>query len=145
MTNLLLLSHVGATLFMVGLIWFVQIVHYPLFGSVGVEDFRAYAEAHSRLTTRVVGPPMLLEASTAVLLIFVRPESVPGTLVWTGAVLLAIAWLSTALLQVPRHTRLGFGFDAETHRFLVLSNWARTIAWSLRGLVVLWMTARTMS
>ena len=143
--NLLLLSHVAATLFMVGLIWFVQIVHYPLFGSVGTKDFRAYAESHSRLTSWVVGPPMLLEASTAVLLLFVRPESVPATLAWIGAVLLAVVWLSTALLQVPRHTALGFGFDAEAHRFLVLSNWTRTIAWSLRGLIVLWMTARTMS
>ncbi|CAN5704464.1 hypothetical protein BH24ACT22_BH24ACT22_00400 [soil metagenome] len=130
---------------MVGLIWFVQIVHYPLFGSVGSDGFRTYAEAHSRLTTWVVGPPMLLEASTATLLIFVRPQSVPGTLVWTGAVLLAIAWLSTAFLQVPRHTSLGFGFDVGAHEFLVRSNWVRTVAWSLRGLVVLWMTAHTMS
>ena len=141
----MLLSHTAATLFMVGLIWFVQVVHYPLFGRVGVKDFRAYAEAHSRLTTRVVGPPMLLEASTAALLLFVRPGSVPASLAWTGAVLLAIIWLSTALLQVPRHTRLGLGFDAEAHKFLVLSNWLRTVAWSLRGFVVLWMVARAIS
>ena len=129
---------------MVGLIWFVQIVHYPLFGKVGTEGFRAYAEAHSRLTTRVVGPPMLLEISTAILLLFVRPESVPTSLAWVGAALLAVVWLSTALLQVPRHTTLGSGFDVEAHRFLVVSNWTRTIAWSLRGGIVLWMTALTM-
>ena len=143
--NFLLLSHVAATLFMVGLIWFVQIVHYPLFSRVGADNFRAYAESHSRLTTWIVGPPMLLEAFTAALLLVVRPESVPAALAWIGAVLLAVVWLSTALLQVPRHTALGFGFDAEAHRFLVLSNWTRTVAWSLRGLIVLWMTARTMS
>ena len=32
---LLLLLHAGATFFMCGLIWFVQIVHYPLFAQVG--------------------------------------------------------------------------------------------------------------
>lgn len=130
---------------MVGLIWFVQVVHYPLFGRVGIEDFPSYAEAHSRLTTWIVGPPMLLEASTAVILLFARPEGVPAALVWIGAVLLAVVWLSTALLQVPRHTTLGLGFDADAHRLLVLSNWVRTAAWSLRGLVVLWMLSRTMS
>ena len=144
MANLLLLAHAGATLYMVGLIWFVQVVHYPLFSRVGADNFRAYADAHSHLTTRVVGPPMLLEASTAVLLLFVRPENVPATPAWVGAALLAVVWLSTALLQVPRHTRLGLGFDAGAHGFLVNSNWVRTVAWSLRAFVVLWMISRTM-
>ena len=129
---------------MVGLIWFVQVVHYPLFGKVGTEGFRAYAEAHSRLTIRVVGPPTLLEVSTTALLLFVRPENVPASLAWIGAALLAVVWLSTALLQVPRHTTLGAGFNVEAHRFLVISNWTRTVAWSLRGGIVLWMTALTM-
>jgi hypothetical protein len=29
----LLLAHAAATLFMVGVIWFVQLVHYPLFAA----------------------------------------------------------------------------------------------------------------
>ncbi|MDP9439422.1 MAG: hypothetical protein M3P49_11875, partial [Actinomycetota bacterium] len=70
--QLVLLVHVGATLFMVGLIWFVQIVHYPLFASVGRGGFAEYSRAHSRLTGLVVGPPMLIEAGTAVALV-VRP------------------------------------------------------------------------
>lgn len=145
MAEPLLLVHVAATLFMVGLIWFVQVVHYPLFEKVGAGGFRAYAEAHSRLTSWVVGPPMLLEISTAALLLFLRPEGVPASLAWIGAALVAIVWLSTAFLQVPRHSALGLGFDEEAHDYLVLSNWVRTVAWSLRGVTVLWMTARAMS
>jgi hypothetical protein len=56
-----LLAHLAATLFMVGVIWFVQVVHYPLFSRAGSEKFAIYSEAHSRLTTYVVGPPMLVE------------------------------------------------------------------------------------
>ena len=37
--ELILLTQVFATLFMVGLIWFVQIVHYPLYAKVGREQF----------------------------------------------------------------------------------------------------------
>jgi hypothetical protein len=55
-----LLAHLAATLFMIGVIWFVQVVHYPLFSRVGPEKFSLYSEAHSRLTTYVVGPPMLV-------------------------------------------------------------------------------------
>lgn len=134
---LLLLAHVAATLFMVGVIWFVQVVHYPLFARVGAPDFSAYSIRHARLTGLVVGPPMLLEAATAVALVIWMPPGISASLVWTGLLLVAGIWFSTALLQSPRHTTLGRGFDPAAHQFLVASNWLRTVLWSLRGLVVL--------
>ena len=137
-----LLVHLAATLVMVGVIWFVQIVHYPLFSRVGSGGFALYSDAHSRLTTYVVGPPMLVEAATALLLVFRRPEGVSLTAAVIGLALVGVVWLSTALLQVPRHSTLGSGFDHAAWNGLVLSNWVRTVAWSARGLLVLWMTAR---
>lgn len=139
MGEAILLAHAAATLFMAGVIWFVQIVHYPLFSGVGREGFAAYSEAHSRRTGLVVGPPMLLEAATAVLLLFVRPAGVPGSLAWMGAALLVAVWLSTALLQVPSHRAFASGFRADAHRSLVLTNWIRTALWSARTLLVLAM------
>jgi hypothetical protein len=134
---LLLLTHAAATLFMVGVIWFVQVVHYPLFDRVGTSDFSAYSTRHTTVTGLVVGPPMILEAGTAVALVVWTPPGISVSLVWTGLLLVAGIWLSTALLQAPRHTTLGRGFDPAAHRFLVTSNWLRTVLWSLRGLVVL--------
>ena len=143
--NLLLLVHAGATLFMTGVIWFVPVVHYPLFGMVGTGDFAAYSEAHSRRTGYVVGPPMLTEAASALLLLLLfRPPSVPVALAWAGTVLLAVVWGSTALLQVPRHREFGAGFDARAHRALVATNWVRTLAWTIRGFLVLGMLAYVM-
>jgi len=139
--QLVLLVHVGATLFMVGVIWFVQIVHYPLFGSVGRDGFAEYSQAHSRLTGLVVGPPMLVEAGTAVALVGRPPEGIPFSLPLLGLVLLAVVWLSTAFLQSPQHGVLGRGFAADSHRFLVASNWVRTVLWTVRGVLVLLMTA----
>jgi hypothetical protein len=139
-----LLVNVAATLYMVGVIWFVQIVHYPLFGNVGPDRFAAYSSAHSRLTTYVVGPPMLAEAATAFLLVFVRPERIGPGPALLGLVLVGGIWLSTYLLQVPRHTAFASGFDRSAWRSLVASNWLRTVAWTVRGLLVLWMSARVM-
>ena len=141
----ILLAHLAATLFMVGVVWFVQVVHYPLFSRVGPEKFSLYSEAHSRLTTYVVGPPMLVEAATALLLVLRRPEGVPLAAALIGLALVVVVWLSTALLQVPRHTTLGSGFDRRAWSGLVLSNWVRTVAWSARGGLVLWMAARAIS
>ena len=57
--------------------------------------------------------------------------------VWAGLALLAVIWLSTALVQVPLHRRLQGGFDAAAHRRLVRTNWLRTAAWTLRAALAL--------
>ncbi len=54
MLTIVFLLHLGSTWFMVGLIWLIQIVHYPLFARVGVEQFVPYEREHSRLITYIV-------------------------------------------------------------------------------------------
>jgi hypothetical protein len=134
-----LLAHATTTLIMVGLIWFVQIVHYPLLAAVGETSFSDYEKQHIARTPWVVIPPMIGEAVTTLLLIWFRPATWTMGFVWSGAVLLAIIWLSTFLLQMPYHERLACGFDRAIHRRLVLTNWIRTWAWTLRGALALWM------
>jgi hypothetical protein len=138
----LLLANLAATIFMTGLIWFVQIVHYPLFAGVGEPAFPAYSRAHQQWTTFVVGPPMLVEALTAGLLVAARPAFVPAWAAWAGLGLVAVIWLSTAILQVPAHGRLSAGFDAETGGFLVATNWIRTVGWTMRAALLVWLAAR---
>ena len=85
---------------------------------------------------------MLLEAATAILLVFYRPEGVPFVAALAGLALVVLIWLSTTLLQAPRHSALGHSFDEGTVSGLVLYSWIRTIAWTARGLLVLWTIAR---
>lgn len=143
---LLLVVHAGATWFMTGLIWFVQVVHYAMFDRVApgnIAGYTRYQADHMRLTTWVVGPAMLLEGGTAVALLAVRPDAVPVSLAWAGVVLIALIWLSTAALQVPAHHKLTAGFDPAAHRRLVTTNWLRTAAWSARSILVGWMLVLT--
>jgi hypothetical protein len=60
-----------------GLIWFVQIVHYPLMTRAGREGFARYEAGHTARTTTVVAPLMLAEATTACLLALIPPSGVP--------------------------------------------------------------------
>lgn len=140
LVRLLFLAHLGSCLFMVGAIWIVQVVHYPLFDSIGVREFPIYAQRHVTLITGVVAPTMLIEGVTAVLLFWCRPAGVSLGFLGTGLVLLAVIWLSTAFVQVPCHDVFTQGFDSVVHQRLVSTNWIRTTAWSLRGALVLWMT-----
>jgi hypothetical protein len=136
-TRLVLLVNVASTLMLVGLIWFVQIVHYPQFARVGAESFIHYQSEHVRLTKWVVALPMLVEAVTSAILAWNPPSRDIEWACWGGLSMVIVIWVSTAVLQVPRHTTLASGFDSKTHRSLVLSNWIRTVAWSLHGVLVL--------
>ena len=136
---LALVLQVAATLAMVGLIWFVQIVHYPLMAMVGPTEGRTYERAHTRRTGFVVGPLMLLEAGTAIAIVVARPGFVPAASGWVGLVLLAVIWLSTAAVQVPCHRQLERSFDRAVIRRFVRTNWLRTVAWTVRSGVALSM------
>lgn len=137
------LVHLGATLFMTGLIWFVQIVHYPLMKAVGRTEFEAYEQRHQRLTSLVVGPAMLLELGTAAWLVLDPPAGVSFGAALAGLAMVGAIWLSTALVQVPLHRRLESGYDAAVIGRLSRSNWLRTLLWTARS--VMWLVIlRTM-
>ncbi|MDT0632349.1 hypothetical protein RQM47_11750 [Rubrivirga sp. S365] len=140
--KLVFLLNVLSTLVMVGVIWTVQVVHYPLFAGVGGAGWAAYEAEHQARITRVVGPAMLIELATAVWLVVARPAALPAWAVVAGAALVGVIWASTAFVQVPLHAALGGAFDPAAHARLVATNWVRTLAWTARGGLVLWLTAR---
>ena len=140
MTTLLLL-HAAATLYMTGLIWFVQLVHYPLMAKVGRDGYVTYQQLHERKTSWAVAPAMFIELGTAIYLVVTTPDEVALWMTWLGLGLVFLLWLSTAFLQVPCHKKLGKGFDETVHRKLVNTNWLRTILWSARGALALVMLA----
>jgi len=138
----ILLANVVSTLFMVGLIWMVQIVHYPLFNDVGQENYVQYQQRHQSNITYIVAPVMLVELATAILLLVYPVAGLNESLVYVGIGLVILVWLSTALIQVPCHGKLVTGFDQTAYNWLVNSNWIRTVAWSGRGVIVTMMLVR---
>ena len=145
----LLLTQTAAAWFMTGLIWFVQIVHYPLMDGVGQPGWTGYERRHMGLTTRVVAPAMLIEATSCGLLLAVLLAIGPETQQWVWSpiihalllALLATAWGSTWALQVPAHNILTRSFCPRAHRRLCASNWIRTGVWSARALLLTAMLA----
>ena len=131
----LVVLHAVPTLCLVGLIWFVQLVHYPLYPAVAATAFVAYEREHCRRITPLVLPLMLAELAAATLLVLAAPTDATRTLVWLGAALLAVVWASTFLQQVPCHRRLELQADRLAMRRLVRTNWLRTAAWTLRGAI----------
>ena len=121
---------------MVGVIWFVQVVHYPLFARVDGPGSADYAVENQRRTSWVVGLPMAAEGVTALWLAASPPDGVGRVLPLVGLVLLAVVLGSTVLVQVPAHSRLADGHDPSVVRRLVAGNWVRTVGWTARGVLV---------
>jgi hypothetical protein len=133
--SLLLILHIGVTWALVGLIWLVQVVQYPMFARVGRVEFVAFHAEYCRRISWVVGPMMLCELGSAVGLLWLGLRE--GWFL-AGLPLVILVWGSTALVQVPLHERLRMGFDEHVARRLVVTNWVRTVAWSLRGALLAW-------
>ena len=128
MLSFLILVHYTMCAMLSGLIWFVQIVHYPLFLKVPEEQRPAYCQAHTYYTSWVVVPLMVTELTTAVVITFLLPK-----LFWIVNLLLLLSiWASTFLRQVKQHNQLCVDGDIKVAAELVRSNWTRTFLWNVR-------------
>lgn len=136
--RIIFLAHLFSTLFMVGVIWFAQAVHYPLLGRVGKEAFVEYEKENTRRTSWVVIPAMAVELLTALVLLWRQPEGLLPFYAWLNAALLGVIWVSTFTLQGPYHTFLVREFDPAICRLLVRTNWIRTATWTTRGILLLY-------
>lgn len=141
MVALLLIANVASTLALTGLIWTIQVVVYPSFALVSPSTFALFHERHSTRITYVVAPLMLVELVTAIGLAMKPPAGVAAEVFWLGFSLVVLAWVSTAGLQVPAHRRLATHFDLDVQKTLVHTNWIRTFAWTIRGIVLSFVVA----
>ena len=122
-----LLSEIMALLFslmMTGLIWFVQMVHYPLFKAIPPEHFRQYETRHTSKTGLLVAPLMLIEMGFGFLFWWMHTKDF-----WNhfSLLMLLIVWFSTFFIQVPLHSKLTKKHDDATINKLIQTNWIRTI------------------
>ena len=124
---------------MTGVIWFVQVVHYPLILLVPSSSRITYCKTHAKRTSFVVLPPMLVELGTAIAMCFLAS----GSIYWfVNLLLLILIWMSTFLIQVPLHNHLGQKTEDSFVERLVATNWIRTALWTLRSVMLLiWLYA----
>ncbi|MDZ7807716.1 MAG: hypothetical protein U5K71_11460 [Gracilimonas sp.] len=128
--ELIFLVNTFASFFMTGLIWIIQLVHYPSFHYLGSENFKAFQLHHVNSIDKIVIPVMVAELATSF------------GLAWTdgflslnavGFYIVILIWISTGLFSVPAHTKLESAKDDNAIRNLVSTNWFRTILWSLKS------------
>lgn len=130
----------AATLFLTGLIWTIQWVHYPSFRWVPDSDFIAFEKFHAQRISAVVLPLMLIELGAA--FVFLN-GSFPAWLKGFNLLSIVLIWLSTFFISVPCHQRLTQGKCDRQIQRLVATNWYRTGLWTSRSMILLgyfWMS-----
>ena len=130
----MLILHLIATSVMVGVIWVIQLVHYPSFHFVELKQYTTFQRFHMAKISYVVIPAMLTELFT--LILFVISMDQIDTLVVASAILLIFIWLMTAVFFSGVHQKLTLGYDQTTVDKLVKLNWGRTLLWTLRLLLI---------
>jgi hypothetical protein len=109
-------------LYVLGEIWFGQIVVYPLFAKVGDAEYIAY---HRFYSSRIPLPVILPGFASFLLpigLVFFGPTSVPLWMYLANLVCGLVGFLVTVALEIPRHAKLEEGGKQEAViRELVLS------------------------
>ena len=140
MTNelfiLILAVHLYTTIFMTGVIWIIQLVHYPMFTDLDARFFEKSMKDHQKGMSQVVLITMLIEIFTgASLIIFSQGVSF---LIILNFIALLVIWFVTFMISVPCHNRLLISKNNDVIKKLVQSNWIRTVLWSIRSIGLLY-------
>ena len=137
--EIIAVAQVVGSVGMFGVIWVMQVVHYPLMRFVSGEQFAHFETAHRTRISWVVGPLMLIEGVCVLAFLFAPPAGLAWWLPWVGAGVEAVAIGTTAFVSAPLHERLNANFDQATLNRLIATNWIRTIAWTCRAAVAIAM------
>ncbi len=131
--ELLLKVNFISTSVMVGVIWVIQLLHYPSFHFISDQKYIEFQHFHMQRISFIVVPVMLIELASALLLAYFFESSLTIILL---ALVLGI-WAITFIFFTNMHQKLTDGYDHSIVDRLVQINWSRTALWSLRLIILL--------
>jgi hypothetical protein len=134
--ELIFLINTFSSFFMAGLIWTVQLVHYPSFHFVGSDNFSAFQHHHVHSIAKIVIPVMVTEITTSFGLALIDGWF---SLNAAGFYIVVLIWAATGLFSVPAHSKLEQNKDESAINKLVTTNWTRTLLWSVKSGISIWI------
>lgn len=125
--NFGLATHIFSCFFMTGVIWLVQILVYPNFLLIPLNQFRAIHDFHTQRITWIVAPAMMVELASGIYLAWMMQTN----LLIGNLLLIFVTWAFTGLVSVPLHNNLD---SQKKIRRLIFTNWPRTAVWTARSI-----------
>lgn len=138
LVKILLVSNLVICAYLTGLIWVIQALHYPSFAKIDSQQFSDFHIFHTQRITLIVALPMVLELLFAFLL-FLNLGSKHLIINHLQLALVVLVWINTFFFAIPIHQSLESGIDLAKINALVQVNWYRTIAWTLRLFLLIYL------
>ena len=135
----LFVIHLVSTSFMVGVIWIVQLVHYPTFLFIDEQKSYDFQKFHMSRISYIVMPAMTTELFSGIYIYIYSNMAIDSNLFLLALTILIINWIITALVFVKMHNKLLINYKIEIISLLVKWNWLRTLLWSVRLILLLRM------
>ena len=123
---------------MLGIIWFIQLIHYPLLNKIK-EGLSQYEKAHLIRAAYFIGPLLVVDLIASIFLVSFEVRSTLIRLATCNLILNIFYWIWTFLFQIQHHQKLTVGFSKLTIRKLVINNWMRTFLWTVKSAALIWM------
>ena len=142
----LIVIHTAATLFMVGLIWTIHYVHYPLFANVGESTYVSFQSEHVERIGKLLFVPWLTEGITLLgilALAFLGGHKMLRIPAVINGAAMAVVLVISGFWSAPAHAKLADGFDKSLHDQLMTVNLIRTLAWTVCGICAVWIVLST--
>ena len=127
--------HFLSTSLMVGIIWVIQLLHYPAFNFIKESDYVEFQHFHMQRISFIVVPVMILELFSAFMLVYYLRSN----LLILCLIILLFIWLITFVFFTKLHQSLLDGYDKKIIDKLVKINWSRTVLWSLRLIILIYI------
>ena len=125
--------HIISTSIMVGVIWVIQLVHYPSFKYVNESDYIIFQKYHMSNISYIVFPVMFTELITALIILFFGEKSLFFVL---SLICLFLIWVITGVLFTKYHSILKEGKDLMIIEKMIKANWIRALLWTMRLIMI---------
>jgi len=131
------------SIFNAGTMTTLQIQHYALYPQVGRESFAAYVRANNKAALVPAILPAMLLLLTSMTLLVERPRFMSGAEAFAVFALNLVALASSSLWQRRLQSEMAkTGYDEHKVQRLISTNWIRTGAFLIQGLLATAVTQR---
>ena len=121
--------------YLVSLVFMTQFITYPTFLNIDKDKFSDYHRKYVNNISFIVAPVMLIELLTLILIAYFSKDF----LIIKSLILLLVIWLTTFFIMIPSHNRISKSFNIKEIKSLINYNWIRTILWSFKLLVIIFL------
>jgi hypothetical protein len=145
--SLIFIIHALVCILVTAVMWYIQVVHFPMLRFVGADRFEQYYRELKMKNTLLFFPLFSLEifTSVALLLSFTMVSDFTASvqnqffLVGFSLILLFVLHLVNFQMIRPLLSSLQTDTDGKKHQRLVRMQWIRTLGWTIRLIMLLSM------